>query len=54
MNFVTIFTDLYQNKHWGIGINLNQFSHLSSASGPNNDVIKTIAIVLLINMYIFK
>ena len=39
-NFVTIFGDLYQNKNWG---NLNQFTHLSSASGPNDDVIKMAA-----------
>ena len=32
VNFVTIFGDLYQNKLWGICNNLNQFTHLSSAS----------------------
>ena len=40
VNFATIFGDLYQNKLWGICNNLNQFTHLSSASGPNDDVIK--------------
>ena len=40
LNFVTTFGDLYQNKLWGICNNLNQFTHLSSASGPNDDVIK--------------
>ena len=40
VNFVTIFGDLYQNKLWGICNNLNQFTHLSSTSGPNDDVIK--------------
>ena len=34
--FVTIFDDLYQNKLWGICNNLNQFTHLSSASGPES------------------
>ena len=43
VNFVTIFSDLYQNKLWRICNNLNQFTHLSSASGPNDDVIKTAA-----------
>ena len=42
-NFVTIFGDLYQNKLWGICNNLNQLTHLSSASGPNDDVIKMAA-----------
>ena len=46
VNFVTIFGDLYQNKLWVICNNLNQFAHLSSASGPSNDVIKMAAIVL--------
>ena len=52
VNFMTIFGDLYQNKLWVICNNLNQFAHLSSASGPSNDVIKMAAIVLL--MYIYK
>ena len=52
VNFVTIFGDLYQNKLWVICTNLDQFAHLSSASGPSNDVIKMAAIVLL--MYIYK
>ena len=43
VNFVTIFGDLYQNKLWGICNNLNQFTHLSSASGPNDDVFKMAA-----------
>ena len=43
VNFVTSFGDLYQNKLWGICNNLNQFTHLSSASGPNDDVIKMTA-----------
>ena len=43
VNFVTIFGDLYQNKLWGIFNNLNQFTHLDSASGPNDDVIKMAA-----------
>ena len=52
VNFVTIFGDLYQNNLWVICNNLNQFAHLSSASGPSNDVIKMAAIVLL--MYTYK
>ena len=52
VNFVTISVDLYQNKLWVICNNLNQFAHLSSASGPSNDVIKMAAIVLL--MYTYK
>ena len=43
VNFVTIFGYLYQNKLWGIYENLNQSTHLSSASGPNDDVIKMAA-----------
>ena len=43
VNFMTIFGDLYQNKLWGICNNLNQFTRLSSASGPNDDVIKMAA-----------
>ena len=43
VDFVTIFHDLYQNKLWGICNNLYQFAHLSSASGPNDDVIKMAA-----------
>ena len=43
VNFVTIFGDLYQNKFWGICNNLNQFTNLSSASWPNDDVIKMAA-----------
>ena len=52
VKFVTIFGDLYQIKLWVICNNLNQFAHLSSASGPSNDVIKMAAILLL--MYIYK
>ena len=52
VNFMTIFGDLYQNKLWVICNNLNQFAHLSSASGPSNDVIKMAALVLL--MYTYK
>ena len=56
VNFVTIFGDLYQNKLWVICNNLNQFAHLSSASGPSNDVIKMAAVVLLMYTYdiVFK
>ena len=43
VTFVTIFGDLYPNKLWGICNNSNQFTHLSSASGPNDDVIKMAA-----------
>ena len=32
VNFVTIIGTQYQNKLWGICNNLNQFTHLSSAS----------------------
>ena len=49
---MTNFGDLYQNKLWVLCNNLNQFSCLSSASGPSNDVIKMTAIVLL--MYTYK
>ena len=52
VKFVTIFGDLYQIKLWVICNNLNQFAHLSSASGPSDAVIKMAAIVLL--MYIYK
>ena len=44
VNFVTIFGDLYKIKRWGIYNDFNQFAHLSSASGPSNDVIKMAAI----------
>ena len=40
VNFVTIFCDLYKFKLWGICNNFNQFTHLSSAPGPSNDIIK--------------
>ena len=50
--FCDDFCDLYQNKLWVICNNLIQFAHLSSASGPSNDVIKMAAIVLL--MYTYK
>ena len=53
---MTIFGDLYQNKLWVICNNLNQFAHLSSASGPSNDAIKMAAIVLIMYTYdiVFK
>ena len=41
----------YTKKNFGFN-NLNQFVHLSSASGPSNDFIKMAAIVLL--MYTYK
>ena len=47
VNFVTIFGDLYNIKLWGIWNNFNQFAHMSSASGPSNDVIKMAAITQL-------
>ena len=47
VNFMTIFGDLYKIKLWGICNNFNQFAHLSSASGPSNDVIKMAAIAQL-------
>ena len=50
VNFVTIFGDLYQNKLMDIYNSLNQFTHLSSTSGPNNDVIKMATKVLLIHI----
>ena len=50
VNFVTNFSDLYQNNLWCICNNLNQFTHLSSASGPNDDVIKMAAKVLLMHI----
>ena len=53
-NFVTIFGDLYQNKLWAKCNNLNQFTDLSSASGPNYDVIKMAAKVLYVLMDIYK
>ena len=37
---MTLFGDLYKVKVWGICNNFNQFTHLSSTSGPSNDVIK--------------
>ena len=48
---MTSFGYLYQNKVWGICYNLNQLTHLSSASGPNDDVIKMAAKVLLMHIY---
>ena len=47
VNFVTIFGDLYKVKIWSICNNFNQFAHLSSASGPSNDVTKMAAIAQL-------
>ena len=49
---MTIFGDLYQNNLWVICNDLNQFAHLSSASGLSNDVIKMADILLL--MYTYK
>ena len=43
VNFVAIFGELNLDKLCGICNNLNQFTHLSSASGPNDDVIKMTA-----------
>ena len=43
VNFVKILGDLHQNTLWGICNNLNQFTHLSSASGPNDYIIKMAA-----------
>ena len=44
VNFVTTFADLYRNKLCGyLCTNLKQFTHLSSASEPNYDVIKMAA-----------
>ena len=48
---MTTFGDLYHNKLKGICNNLNQFTHLSSASGPNDDVTKMAAKVLLMHTY---
>ena len=53
VNFVTIFGDLYQNILWGIGNNLNQFIHLSSASGRNDDIIRMAAKMLLMHIYTY-
>ena len=51
VNFVTIFADLYRNKLWGnLCNNLKQLKHLSSASGPNDDVIKMAAYGLLMHI----
>ena len=47
VNFVTIFGDLYKIQLGGICNNFNQFTHLSSASGQSNDVIKMAAIAQL-------
>ena len=55
VNFVTIFGDLFKIKLWGIYNNFNQFAHLSSASGPSNDVIKMAAIAqFIMRMYLRK
>ena len=50
-NFVTINGDLYQNKPGPYNYNFNQFSHQSSASGPNNDVLNMVARVLPMCIY---
>ena len=49
VNFVTIFGDLYHNKLWGICNNLKQFSHLSSASGPNGHLSASYAHIYISN-----
>ena len=48
-NFVTIFGDLIKLElNFGVYCNnFNQFTHLSSSSGPSNDVIKMAAIAQL-------
>ena len=43
VNFVTVYGDLYQNKLWVKCNNSNKFTHLSSASGQIDDVIKMAA-----------
>ena len=43
INFVTFLVTIHPNKLWGICNNLNKFTHLSSASRPNDDVIKMAA-----------
>ena len=51
VNFVTIFADLYRNKLWGnLCDNLKQLTHLSSASGSNDDVIKMATYGLLMHI----
>ena len=47
------FGDLYQNEFCEISNNLNQFTYLRSASGVNIDVIKMVAIALLIRICIY-
>ena len=42
VNFVMILVTYIKNMS-DIFNNLNQFTHLSSASGPNDDVIKMVA-----------
>ena len=49
VNLLTIVGNLYQIKLWGICNNLNQLTHLRSASGPNADVIKITAKVLFMH-----
>ena len=49
--FCDDFSDLYQNKLWDTCNNLNQITHLSYASGPNNDVIKMVTKVILMHTY---
>ena len=51
VNFMTMFGNLYHNKPLDICNNLNQFIHLSSASGMNDDVIKMATKVLLMHTY---
>ena len=47
------FGDLYQNKLWDICNNFNQFTHLSSESESNYNVIKIVTIVLLMYLYTY-
>ena len=48
--FCDDFGDLYHNKIWSICNNLNQFTYLGSASGPNDDVIRMASKVLLMHI----
>ena len=52
VNFVTIFSELYQIKLWGISNDFIQFTHLRSPSGVNSDVIKMAVTALLIRIFI--
>ena len=52
VNFVTIFSELYQTKLRGISNDFIQFTHLRSASGLNSDVIKMAVTALFIRIFI--